>query len=373
MVRQPVGVVGAITPFNFPAMIPLWFLPFAVACGNTFVLKPSEQDPLTSVRIFELIEEHEIFPPGVVNLVHGGRDAVNALIDCEDIDAISFVGSAKTARYVASRAAERASAPRRWAAPRTRWWRCPTPTRRCSPPASPPRPSAPPASAASRARCWCWSATRPSRTAASQTVVEASRALTVGAGGEAATDVCPLVSADSRERVAGEIERALGEGAEAVLDGREATAGRAAPNLGPTILDRVPADAPAVEEELFGPVLTVLRAADLDSAIERVNTSRYGNASVIFTTSGGAARAYPRGVRGGDDRRQHRRRRADRLVPLLRLEGLDRRRPPRQRHRRGRLLHAQEGGHRPLVRAAYFRAPIRDQKHAARRGPLGRM
>src|SRR6195952_152565 len=105
MVRQPVGVVGAITPFNFPAMIPLWFLPFAVACGNTFVLKPSEQDPLTAVRIFELIAEHEVFPPGVVNLVHGGRDAVEALIDSAGVDAISFVGSAKTARIVASRAA----------------------------------------------------------------------------------------------------------------------------------------------------------------------------------------------------------------------------------------------------------------------------
>src|SRR6201999_2062027 len=104
---QPLGVIGAIPPFNFPAMIPLWFLPFAVGCGNPFVLKPSEQDPLTSVRMFELIEENEIFPPGVVNLVHGAHDAVNALIDSGDIDAISFVGSAKTARYVASRAAER--------------------------------------------------------------------------------------------------------------------------------------------------------------------------------------------------------------------------------------------------------------------------
>ncbi len=105
MVRQPVGVIGAITPFNFPAMIPLWFRPYAVACGNTFVLKPSENDPLTSARIFELIDSAAIFPPGVVNLVHGGRDAVGALLDHPQVDGISFVGSAATARIVYSRAA----------------------------------------------------------------------------------------------------------------------------------------------------------------------------------------------------------------------------------------------------------------------------
>ena len=107
MIRQPVGVVAAITPFNFPAMIPLWFLPYAVACGNSFILKPSEQDPLASVRIFELIAEHEIFPPGVVNLVHGGHDAVNGLLESDGVDAISFVGSAKTARYVCGTAVAR--------------------------------------------------------------------------------------------------------------------------------------------------------------------------------------------------------------------------------------------------------------------------
>jgi len=104
--RQPVGVVAAITPFNFPAMIPLWFLPYAVACGNSFILKPSERDPRPSQRIFELMDEHEIFPPGVVNLLHGGREAVEGLLGHPEIDAISFVGQATTARLVATRAAE---------------------------------------------------------------------------------------------------------------------------------------------------------------------------------------------------------------------------------------------------------------------------
>src|SRR3954463_5220976 len=103
MVRQPVGVVAAITPFNFPAMIPLWFLPYAVACGNAFILKPSERDPRPAQRICELIAEEEVFPPGVVNLVHGGREAVESILDHEDIDAVSFVGQASTARLIATR------------------------------------------------------------------------------------------------------------------------------------------------------------------------------------------------------------------------------------------------------------------------------
>ncbi|HVW45958.1 MAG TPA: CoA-acylating methylmalonate-semialdehyde dehydrogenase [Solirubrobacterales bacterium] len=299
MVRQPVGVVGAITPFNFPAMIPLWFLPFAVACGNTFVLKPSEQDPLPSVRIFELIEEHEIFPPGVVNLVHGAHDAVNALIDSADVDAISFVGSAKTARHVASRAAARGKRAQALGGAKNAMVAMPD-----ADPAVLAAGVTSSAFGAAGQRCLAGSllvlvGDETEQDASLRTVVEASRALTLGAGAEESTDVCPLVSSDSRERVAGEIERALGEGAEAVLDGREAGAGAGGANLGPTILDHVPADAPAAREELFGPVLTVLRAPDLDAAIERVNASRYGNASVIFTTSGGAARTYRRGVEAG--------------------------------------------------------------------------
>ena len=122
LVRQPVGVVGAITPFNFPAMIPLWFLPFAIACGNTFVLKPSERDPRPSERIFELIDGIDEIPAGVCNLVHGAHDAVNGLLDHPDVDAISFVGQASTARYVAERSAATGKRARRSAAPRTPWW-----------------------------------------------------------------------------------------------------------------------------------------------------------------------------------------------------------------------------------------------------------
>jgi malonate-semialdehyde dehydrogenase (acetylating)/methylmalonate-semialdehyde dehydrogenase len=299
LVRQPVGVVGAITPFNFPAMIPLWFLPFAVGCGNTFVLKPSEQDPLTSVRLFELIDEAGIFPAGVLNLVLGAHDAVNGLLHSPEVDGISFVGSAKTARYVAGTAAAEGKRVQALGGAKNAMVAMPD-----ADPAVLAAGVTSSAFGAAGQRCLAGSllvlvGDEAEQDRSLQTVVEASRALTVGAGGDASTDVCPLVSSDSRERVAGEIERALGEGAEAVLDGREASAGAGGANLGPTILDRVPNDAPAAVEELFGPVLTVLRAPDIDAAIERVNASRYGNASVIFTTSGGAARAYRRGVEAG--------------------------------------------------------------------------
>jgi len=298
MVRQPVGVVGAITPFNFPAMIPLWFLPFAVACGNTFVLKPSEQDPLASLRIFELIEAEEIFPPGVINLVHGGRDAVNGLLESDGVDAISFVGSAATARYVCATAVEHGKRVQALGGAKN---------------AMVVMPDADPklmtdgvtssAFGAAGQRCLAGSllvlvGDREEQDRSLQRVIDASAGLALGAGGDPATDVCPLVSVAARERVEGEIERALGEGATLALDGRLG-GGEAGAQLGPTIVDDARPGSPALAEELFGPVLTVLRAPDLDGALELVNSSRYGNASVIFTSSGEAAREYRYGVEAG--------------------------------------------------------------------------
>jgi malonate-semialdehyde dehydrogenase (acetylating)/methylmalonate-semialdehyde dehydrogenase len=298
MVRQPVGVVAAITPFNFPAMIPLWFLPYAVACGNTFILKPSEQDPLTSVRVFELIDEAAIFPPGVVNLVHGGRQAVNAILESDGVDAVSFVGSAATARYVCSTAVASGKRVQALGGAKN---------------AMVVMPDADPklmtdgvtssAFGAAGQRCLAGSllvlvGDSEQQDSSLAQVVEASSALAIGSGADAATDVCPLVSVAARERVEGEIERALEEGASLALDGRIG-GGEAGAQLGPTILDDVREGSPALAEELFGPVLTVLRAPDLDGALELVNASRYGNASVIFTSSGEAAREYRYGVEAG--------------------------------------------------------------------------
>jgi malonate-semialdehyde dehydrogenase (acetylating)/methylmalonate-semialdehyde dehydrogenase len=298
MVRQPVGVVAAITPFNFPAMIPLWFLPYAVACGNTFILKPSEQDPLVSVRFFELIDEAAIFPPGVVNLVHGAHDAVNALLDSDGIDAISFVGSAKTARYVNSTGVAAGKRVQALGGAKN---------------AMVVMPDADPklmadgvtssAFGAAGQRCLAGSllvlvGDREQQEISLQRVIDASVALSVGSGAAEGTDICPVVSVASRERIEGEIERAASEGATLALDGRIG-GGEGGALLGPTIVDDAREGSPALTEEIFGPVLTVLRAADLDGALKLVNASRYGNASVIFTSSGEAAREYRYGVEAG--------------------------------------------------------------------------
>jgi len=298
MVRQPVGVIGAITPFNFPAMIPLWFLPYAVVCGNTFVLKPSEADPLTSARVFELIDGAGIFPPGVVNLVHGGRDAVGALLDHPGVDGISFVGSAATARVVYTRAAAAGKRVQALGGAKN---------------ALTLMPDADPklmvdgvlgsAFGAAGQRCLAGSLAVLVGSEAEQDrtrdlLVEGARRLRVGDGADPATDVCPLVTPAARERVAGEIERAAAEGAEIVLDGR-GDPGPAGALLGPTIVDRAARGSRVLTEEIFGPVLALLRVPDLETALARVNESAYGNASSIFTSSGGAAREYRYGVEAG--------------------------------------------------------------------------
>ena len=298
LVRQPVGVVAAVTPFNFPAMIPLWFLPYAIACGNTFILKPSEQDPLPSRRIFELLAGIEEIPPGVVNLVHGGRDAVNALLDHPDVDAISFVGSAETARYIATRCAENGKRVQALGGAKN---------------AMVVMPDADPdamvsgvlgsAFGAAGQRCLAGSlavlvGTPDEQDAARDRIVEAARDLRTGDGADPQTDVSPLISPAARERVEREIEEARREGARLLLDGR-GDGGRGGAELGATVIDEAKDGSRAVQEEIFGPVLTLVRQPDLDSAIEWINRSRYGNASVIFTQSGAAARQYRWGVEAG--------------------------------------------------------------------------
>ncbi len=298
MVRQPLGVIGAITPFNFPAMIPLWFLPFAVGCGNTFVLKPSEQDPLTSVRLFELIDEAGIFPPGVLNLLHGAHEAVNGLLHDPEVDGISFVGSAKTARHVASTAAAEGKRVQALGGAKNAMVAMPD-----ADPALLVAGVTGSAFGAAGQRCLAGSllvlvGSEAEQDATLQTVVEAAGALSVGDGADPATDVCPLVSVASRERVEGEIETALAGGAELLLDGRRG-GGEGGALLGPTIIDKAPLDSRAVREEIFGPVLTVLRTPDLEGALELVNASRYGNSSILFTSSGGTAREFRHGVQAG--------------------------------------------------------------------------
>ncbi len=298
MVRQPVGVVAAITPFNFPAMIPLWFLPFAVACGNTFILKPSERDPRPSQRIFELIAEREIFPPGVVNLLHGARDAVSGILEHPEINAISFVGQASTARLVATRGAETGKRVQALGGAKNSLVVMPDADLERSVPAIMGS-----SFGAAGQRCLAGSVLVAVGDTARQdevrdALVAAAEALTTGAGADPATDVCPMVGPDSRERAERMVGEALDGGAELVLDGRIG-GGEAGAMLAPTIVETDDLESDLAREEIFGPVLAFVRAGDLDEALEFVNGSRYGNSGSIFTQSGDAVREYRYGVQAG--------------------------------------------------------------------------
>ncbi|HEX8206380.1 MAG TPA: CoA-acylating methylmalonate-semialdehyde dehydrogenase [Solirubrobacteraceae bacterium] len=296
LVRHPVGVVAAITPFNFPAMIPLWFLPFAVACGNTLVLKPSERDPLASERIVELCED--VFPPGVVNLLHGGREAVDGLLDHPDVDAVSFVGSATVARHVYARAAAHGKRVQALGGAKNAMV--------VMPDAAPDVMAAGVTASAFGAagqRCLAGSVAvlvgdEAEQDRARDRIVEAAAAMRVGPGDDPSTDVGPLVDASARERVEAEIDRAEADGVPILLDGRRG-GGEAGAELGPTVVEPADPEGPLGREELFGPLLTLVRAPTLDAAVEWINAGRYGNAAVIFTTSGAAARAFRADVEAG--------------------------------------------------------------------------
>ncbi|MGI9557251.1 MAG: CoA-acylating methylmalonate-semialdehyde dehydrogenase [Solirubrobacterales bacterium] len=289
--RQPVGVVAAITPFNFPAMIPLWFLPFALATGNSIVLKPSERDPLTSERIFELIESIDELPPGVANLVHGAHDSVNALLDHPEVDAISFVGQASTAKYVVERAAPSGKRVQALGGAKNSMVVMPDAKLDDAMPAMM-------ASAFGNAgqRCLAGSVAvivgdEERRAEVREALKDAASSVIVGPGDGEDVLCPPMVGADARERVAGAVERALDGGAELILDGR-GTGNDAGCLMGPTLIATDDRDSELTQEELFGPVLAVVDAPDFGDAIGFVNSSRYGNASSIFTTSGAAARRY---------------------------------------------------------------------------------
>jgi malonate-semialdehyde dehydrogenase (acetylating)/methylmalonate-semialdehyde dehydrogenase len=290
--RQPVGVVAAITPFNFPVMIPLWFLPYALVAGNAVLLKPSEQDPLASERIVQLLAGIDELPAGIVSLVHGAHDVVNALLDHPGIDAISFVGSARTARHVATRATGNGKRVQALGGAKNAMIVLPDADPRLMP-----AQVVGSAFGAAGQRCMAGSVAVLVGTAEEQDrslalIRDAASALRSGPGGDAGTDVCPVIDAAARERLVGEIDAAERDGVRVVLDGRAADAGPGGANLGATILDAVPAEHRVATEELFGPVLAVVRVPDLDAALAFAAASRYGNSTVLFTESGSAARRF---------------------------------------------------------------------------------
>ena len=298
MWRQPVGVVAAITPFNFPAMIPLWFLPYAIACGNTFILKPSERDPRTPQRIVELVDGIDQIPAGVVNIVHGAHDAVNGLLDHPEIDAISFVGQASTALHVMERGTRSGKRVQALGGAKNSMVVMDDADLDRAIPAMM-------QSAFGNAgqRCLAGSVAvvvgdDERRREVRSALAEAATNLPTGNGTDEGVVCPPMVAADARDRVAAAAERAIDQGSEVVVDGRERT-NAAGALMGPTILTVADRESELARDELFGPLLAVLEVGDLDEALEFVNSSRYGNASVIFTASGGAARQFRNEVEAG--------------------------------------------------------------------------
>jgi malonate-semialdehyde dehydrogenase (acetylating) / methylmalonate-semialdehyde dehydrogenase len=295
-VRQPVGVCAAIVPFNFPAMVPFWFLPFAIGCGNSFVLKPSEQVPLTQQIAFEVLDSLDL-PPGVVNLVNGGREVVEGILDHPGIDAVSFVGSAPVARIVYERSAKAGKRVQALGGAKNHMVVMPDAVVDQTV-----KGIIGSAFGAAGQRCMAGSVVVTVAEAHDRLMPalgEATEALRVGDGIDEATEVGPVISPQARDRILSAIDHAVEEGAELRVDGRDPDADPAGAYLGPTILDDVDPDSDAVAEEIFGPVLSVVKAASLDEAIEIVSRSRFGNGVSIFTESGASVRRFRHEVDAG--------------------------------------------------------------------------
>ena len=288
---QPLGVCAGITPFNFPAMIPLWMFPMAIATGNTFVLKPSEQDPLVTMRLVELALEAGV-PPGVLNVVHGGEAVVNAICDHADIKAISFVGSTKVGTHVYNRASLAGKRVQCMMGAKNHAIVLPDAHKEQTLNAL-----AGASFGAAGQRCMALSVAVLVG-AARQWVpdlVERAKQLSVGAGDSATTDVGPLISCAARERVEALIARGVEDGAKLELDGRlpPLTGVLKEGNfVGPTVFSGVKPGMSVYEQEIFGPVLCIVEAETMDEAIALINANPNGNGTAIFTQSGAAARKF---------------------------------------------------------------------------------
>jgi malonate-semialdehyde dehydrogenase (acetylating)/methylmalonate-semialdehyde dehydrogenase len=294
-IRQPVGVCAAIVPFNFPAMVPFWFLPFAIGCGNTFVLKPSEQVPLTQQLAFEVLDSLDL-PPGVVNLVNGGREVVEGILDHPGIDAVSFVGSAPVARIVYERSAKAGKRVQALGGAKNHMVVMPDAVIDKTV-----QGIMGSAFGAAGQRCMAGSVVVTVGEAHDRLVPalqEAAEKVRVGDGLDEETDLGPVVSEKARERILSMIDRGVEEGASLVVDGRDAGEGVGC-YVGATILDGASPEMDIVREEIFGPVLSLVHVDNLEQAIEAISKSRFGNGVSIFTESGAAVRRFKHDVDAG--------------------------------------------------------------------------
>ncbi|WAX76725.1 CoA-acylating methylmalonate-semialdehyde dehydrogenase [Streptomyces sp. KMM 9044] len=297
-IRQPLGVVAGITPFNFPAMVPMWMFPLAIACGNTFVLKPSEKDPSASVRLAELATEAGL-PDGVLNVVHGDRTAVDRILEHPGIEAVSFVGSTPIARHIQLKATEHGKRVQALGGAKNHMLVLPDADLDL---AADQAINAAYGSAGER--CMAVSVVVAVGDVGDDLVgriTERARKLRIGPGDDPASEMGPLITREHRDKVASYVTGAAAQGAEVVLDGTGLTVDGHEDGffVGVSLLDRVPLTADAYRDEIFGPVLCVVRAETYDEAIALINDSRWGNGTAIFTRDGGAARRFQLEVKAG--------------------------------------------------------------------------
>lgn len=296
--RQPLGVCAGITPFNFPIMCQLWMVPVALACGNTFVLKPSEKDPSASMLAAELLKEAGL-PDGVFNVVHGDKEAVNAILHHPDVAAVSFVGSTPVARHVYQTACAAGKRAQALGGAKNHAVVLPDADLDAAADAL-----IGAAYGSAGERCMAISAVVAVGDAGDAIVArlaERARALNIGPGDRDGVDMGPLITADHAARVTGYIEAGAREGAVTVVDGRglQIEGHEGGHFVGPTLFDHVGRDMTIYRDEIFGPVLVVVRASTEQEAIEVVNSSPYGNGTAIFTRSGASARRFAHEIQVG--------------------------------------------------------------------------
>ncbi|MGB0387351.1 MAG: CoA-acylating methylmalonate-semialdehyde dehydrogenase [Ardenticatenaceae bacterium] len=299
MFRQPLGVVAAITPFNFPGMIPLWFLPYAIATGNCFILKPSEKVPGSNAKLFELLDQVGL-PPGVVQLVNGGKETVNALLDHPSVRAISFVGSTPVARYVYARAAANGKRAQCQGGAKN-----PTVIMPDADMEMTTRIVADSSFGCAGQRCLANSVSitvGEAKSAFTEQIAEAALSRKVGYGLDADVQMGPVITAQSKTRIEGLIAKGEAEGAKVLVDGRNKKVSGYEDGyfLFPTILDDVGPASDIAKTEIFGPVLSLMHANTVEEAIQLVNDRRFGNMACIFTSSGASARQFRYEVNAGN-------------------------------------------------------------------------
>lgn len=291
MIRQPLGVVAAIVPFNFPGMIAFWFLPYAIATGNTFIIKPSERVPLTMARIYELLEQTGL-PKGVVSLVNGGKAAVDALIDHPKVRALSFVGSTPVAKYIYARAGEKGKRAQCQGGAKNHVIILPDADLSMAT-----QIISDSAFGCAGQRCLAVSVAvtiGEAQKTFRDSIAEAASKLRVGSGLDDGVQMGPVITKHSKSRIESLIAVGEQEGAKAILDGRNARIPTYEHGnfVKPTVLDGVPLTSALSDTEIFGPVLSLMHAKDLDEALAFLNRSTYGNQASLFTSSGSAARQF---------------------------------------------------------------------------------